>query len=65
MTSEPEPILWEIIETDYGDLHVMPLGDSRPHTAGGQCWCCPRQDDHDGYVIIHDAPSNCVGGENV
>lgn len=46
---------WQVMETDWGDVHVMPIGDLRPHIAEARCWCGPRQDEQDGFVIIHDA----------
>jgi len=55
MTDTPATTKWVVVETDSGDRHVMPIDDLRPHVAGVGCWCGPRQDDEDGYVIIQDA----------
>lgn len=31
-------------------IHVIPVGDTYPHTAGEECWCDPTCED-DGLVI--------------
>jgi len=36
----------------YGDMHVVPMADSRPHT-WPMCWCNPRPENvatRDGWV---------------
>jgi len=41
--------------SDDGDLHVIPMGDLRPHTTARDCWCKPRQDDEEPIVWVHNS----------
>jgi hypothetical protein len=37
--------MWHAVQTQYGDLHVVPLDDLRPHVESDICWCNPTDDD--------------------
>jgi len=37
--------MWLGVHTQYGDLHVLPLDDLRPHIEDEGCWCNPTEDD--------------------
>jgi hypothetical protein len=46
---------WQVIETEWGDRHIIPVDDLRPHIPRATCWCGPCPDADDSSVIIHDA----------
>jgi hypothetical protein len=35
--------------------HVVPKEDMRPHRNSIDCWCHPKVDDEDPFVIIHNS----------
>lgn len=39
----------------HGDLHVVPIDDLREHDLTMLCWCNPRRDHEERYVIGHNA----------
>lgn len=43
---------WEVLETDAGDLRVIPENDLRPHVKAWACWCAPFDDDG---ICTHNA----------
>jgi hypothetical protein len=53
MTTQTTP-QWAVYEQDTGDRHVMPLEDLKPHIYQ-ECWCCPKRDATDDYIVIHNA----------
>ena len=61
MEDNSQTARWHVVRTTWGDLHVMPIYDLRPHVARVWCWCCPRQDDEDDGVIIHTANGWATG----
>ena len=43
---------WNAIMTEYGERHVIPIDDLRPHYESANCWCQPF---FDGEVIVHNS----------
>lgn len=44
------------VEMDYPlHQHVVPLGDLREHVFEASCWCRPRPDEEEPFVLIHNA----------
>jgi hypothetical protein len=40
---------WKVVAVEFGDVHVVPLGEDHELTA--QCWCGPTfKDEHYGLV---------------
>lgn len=42
--------MWNAIMTEYGERHVIPVGDLKLHAESTQCWCRPTDDDG---VLVH------------
>lgn len=37
-------------------VHIRPVKDLKPHPQSAECWCRPRQERHEGAVlVIHNA----------
>jgi hypothetical protein len=36
-------------------VHIVPLGDYRPHTYDDTCWCCPTEDKVTPDIWAHHA----------
>lgn len=36
-------------------IHVAPVDDLREHQMSLQCWCCPRRDDEEPDLVIHNS----------
>lgn len=45
---------WLVQETE-DSVHVMPLGDVRPHEADAECWCKPTPHPEVWTCIVHHA----------
>ena len=43
--------MWNVIMTEYGERHVIPVDDLKPHAESAQCWCRPTDDD--GILVHH------------
>jgi hypothetical protein len=47
---------WEVVETEKGDVHVVPLNDKKEHTLLTDCSCGPRIDVEGAkLIIVHNA----------
>lgn len=52
MSEEDCGLQWMIVKDDFGDLHVIPLNDTKPHSIARDCLCCPEED---GDEIVHNS----------
>jgi hypothetical protein len=47
---------WLAVESEPGERHVIPIGDTREHVASHNCWCKPDLEDGDeGEVWVHNS----------
>jgi len=46
---------WAVIAGSDSRKHVVPNEDLRPHRHSINCWCRPKVDDEDPFVLIHNA----------
>jgi hypothetical protein len=54
ITTSQTALGWEIVDR-FGDKHVMPIGDLRPHEPSMRCFCKPVWDCIGGNVGVHNA----------
>lgn len=46
---------WLCVRIESGDVHVMPLDDTKPHDESRSCACHPRIDIRANNVVIHNS----------
>lgn len=44
--------MWNVLENEAGERHVVPIRDSRKHRTTQYCWCNPTCDDE---VWVHNS----------
>lgn len=45
---------WKRVKNRYDDIHIIPVPDALPHTAGMTCWCQPWRDDKQRDIVVHN-----------
>jgi hypothetical protein len=45
----------DITDPPHRFIHVLPVGDLKPHDLSDRCWCSPERDENYDNVVIHNS----------